>query len=114
MNSQQDVKLEKVKWQFWQQCNGYDYGEDNLVCFFDTNTRFEEGGESILPNGGRYMTFGTFTLHRKFKMSNGKDGVNKHNSLKSIDLKQDTTGKSTDEFKQLGIFEVYNKYKNGL
>lgn len=112
MTSPQDVKLEKIKWQFWQQCNGYDYGEDNLICFFDTQTTFKPEGESILPNGGCYMTFGTFTLHKKFKMSNGKNGVNKQEVLKSIHLKQDTTGKSTDEFKQLGIFEVYNQYKN--
>lgn len=57
-----------------------------------------------------YKAFGTFSLYKTFKMSNGEYGIDKGRPLKVIIISSETQGRWLDEFKQLGIFECLNQY----
>ena len=119
IESPNDIDIKNISWQFWQKSYGYDYG-NGYVCLFDCDTQFVSrkdgppcvnlGGCSI--NFGHYISVGTFSIYRKFKMSNGQEGIEISKPFRTISIKKDTTGKGLDDFKKLGIFEVYNLLNN--
>ena len=111
--SPKEIEIDKIVWAFWQ--SSYSYNIDNdFVCLFTCDMKSVDGNGIPINTLGSmnviYKAFGTFSLYKTFKMSNGGYGIDKGRPLKIISISSDTQGQGLDEFKQLGIFESLNQY----
>ena len=108
-----EIELKKIVWEFWQ-CSYTYYINNEFACLFSCNTKaVNDNGDVVNELGSMNIinkAFGTFSLYKICKMSNGKYGIDKTKPLKTITISSDDKCKSLDEFKQLGIFECLNSY----
>ena len=111
--SPKEIDVQKIVWAFWQSSYSYNINND-FVCLFTCDKKaVNEDGTPVNTLGSMnlvYKAFGTFSLYKTFKMSNGEYGIDKGRPLKIISISSDTQGQGLDEFKQLGIFESLNQY----
>lgn len=111
--SPKEIELDKIVWAFWQSSYSYNINND-FVCLFTCDTKAVDKNETPVNTLGSmnfiYKAFGTFSLYKTFKMSNGEYGVDKGRPLNVISISSETQGQGLDEFKQLGIFESLNQY----
>lgn len=111
--SPNEIDLSKIQWQFWQKSYGYKFYNE-YICIFSCDTKaVDNNGTPINTLDSMnfvYKAFGTFSLYKTFKMSNGGYGIDIGRPLKAVSISSDIQGKGLDEFKQLGIFESLNQY----
>jgi hypothetical protein len=111
--SPKEIELNKIVWEFWQCSTSYNINNE-FICLFSCNTKaVNDNGDVVNELGSMTIinkAFGTFSLYKIFKISNGKYVIDKGRPLKVISISSDDKSKNLDEFKQLGIFECLNSY----
>jgi hypothetical protein len=128
-----DIDLDKSYWSFWQGSYAYDI-DKCLVCLYKVDYRIinrETGciAEDVQDCDDFFEIFhGSFSLYRRFKIFNGRFGIDKGRPLEviTIDSNSSTCGfyrsfedgldkQALNDFTKIGIFQcLYNHLSKDL
>jgi hypothetical protein len=102
-----EIDADKILWAFWQSSYSYNFNNE-FACLFTCEVK---ASDEKIYSSIFYKAFGTFSLYKIFKMSNGEYGIDKTRSLNTIEISSDMhIIKTLEKFKQLGVFESLSQY----